>query len=370
MSATASRTRVNPCASSALSAASSAANQGMEALVFTGGHSGNRFAGTPLGHLVVPVPANYLRGIDEQRRDLESEWPSYLAGEWRLTGWWYYYLYALAVKVPLGIWALVFWSVGLTLFRHRSSAAIVDELGLWLPAMAVLVLVSSQTGFNHHMRYVLPLFPFVVIATTKTAYYFRAGRWLASSLVASCFFWALCSSLLAYPHSVSYFNEAAGGPGNGNAHLLDSNIDWGQDLLFLRDWLQKHPEARPLGLAYMNTVDPRIVGLEFDLPPPGMASSLSSGEQAAHETAGPQPGYFAVSVNFIRGMAYQAPNGRGSWHSVSAQDYVYFRQFQPSAKAGYSIFIYRISLEEANEVRRNLGLPCLGPDTGVQPQGP
>ena len=78
-----------------------------DALVFTDGLSGNRFAGTFLGQLIVPLPANYLRGIDEQRRDLESRWRSYLAGEWRRTGWWYYYLYALAVKVPLGIWALV-----------------------------------------------------------------------------------------------------------------------------------------------------------------------------------------------------------------------------------------------------------------------
>ena len=37
---------------------------------------------------------------------------------------------------------------------------------------------------------------------------------------------------------------------NGPAHLLDSNIDWGQDLLYLKDWLDKHPQARPLGLAY------------------------------------------------------------------------------------------------------------------------
>jgi len=50
-----------------------------------------------------------------------------------------------------------------------SDARFLDELTLWLPALAVLALVSSQTGFNHHMRYVLPLFPFALIAASQTA---------------------------------------------------------------------------------------------------------------------------------------------------------------------------------------------------------
>ena len=71
-------------------------------LTGTSGHPGNRFRGGWLGRLVVPVPAEYLRGIDAQRNDFESEFPSYLAGQWRTRGWWYYYFYALAVKEPLG----------------------------------------------------------------------------------------------------------------------------------------------------------------------------------------------------------------------------------------------------------------------------
>jgi hypothetical protein len=61
--------------------------------------------------------------------------------------------------------------------------------------------------------------------------------------------WSIASSLGVYPHSLSYFNELVGGPANGHAHLLDSNIDWGQDLLLLKEWLDAHPEASPLGLA-------------------------------------------------------------------------------------------------------------------------
>jgi hypothetical protein len=68
---------------------------------------GNRFAGTLWGRLPIPVQANYLLGIDRQKYDFdEAVFWSYLRGRWRQGGWWYYYLYALAIKEPLGTWLL------------------------------------------------------------------------------------------------------------------------------------------------------------------------------------------------------------------------------------------------------------------------
>ena len=46
--------------------------------------------------------------------------------------------------------------------------------------------------------------------------------------------WAVVSSLAVFPHSVSYFNEPAGGPENAAAHLIDASVDWGQGMR-LRD---------------------------------------------------------------------------------------------------------------------------------------
>ncbi len=78
---------------------------------------GNRFAGTWLGALPVPLPKNYVLGIDLQKRDFERGFWSYLRGQWRYGGWWYYYLYGLAVKVPLGTWALAIAAVLASLGR-------------------------------------------------------------------------------------------------------------------------------------------------------------------------------------------------------------------------------------------------------------
>jgi len=311
--------------------------------VYQFGAGSNRFADTWLEALPVPLPKNYVAGIDLQKWDFERKMWSYLRGEWRLGGWWYYYLYALAVKVPLGTWALVVLAAGVGLFARGYAAPWRDELMLLAPIAVVLTLVSSQTGFNHHLRYVLPIFPFAFIWTSKVA---RAvelrNRWVAS-LAGGALLWSMASSLYYYPHSLSYFNELAGGPKRGHEHLLDSNIDWGQDLLYLKRWLDEHPEARPLGLAYcLPFLDPSIAGIESTLPPPGPEGRTVRGRDP--EQLGPKPGWYALSVREIRGR-----HGR----------YAYFLRFEPVAMAGYSIYIYHITLDGANRVRRELGLPEL-----------
>lgn len=286
---------------------------------------GNRFRGTWLADVPVPLPREYVAGFDVQQRDLEGEamQPSFLAGEWRRGGWWYYYLYGLAVKVPVGTLVLVLWGLYLALRRSRLSAGPADELTLWLPVVAVLAAVSSQTGFNHHVRYVLPAAPFACVATGKLAGYFDRRSPRSSVAVVVLFLWAAVSSLSAYPHSLSYFNELAGGPDRGYEHLQDSNIDWGQDLTFLKAWADAHPGARPLGLAYHNYVDPRVVGAEYSFVP-----------------ADPAPGWYAIDVRNL-----MAPAGR--CHA--------YQRFVPVAKAGYSIFIYQISPEDADRVRHATG---------------
>lgn len=311
-----------------------------------GGHDapavGNRFHDTWMAAVPVPLPADYLSGIDLERRDFEGHMPpSFLAGEWRQGGWWYYYLYALAVKVPVGTLLLVFWSLLLFVLRRPASARFLDELTLWLPALAVLALVSSQIEYNHHMRYVLPLFPFVLVAASKLAYYLHATHWKRGLVVLALLLWSIGSSLAVYPHSLSYFNELAGGPDNGRRYLLDSNIDWGQDLLYLKEWVEAHPETRSLGLAYYNFIDYRVCGTEFADVPPDAPSGMSA-EEMKNARVGPYPGYFAVDL-----------------HSLTEGPYTYFERFKPLAKAGYSIFIYHITSEQADQARREMGLPPL-----------
>ncbi len=359
---------------------------------------GNRFASTWFGELLVPLPANMVYGIDAQRYDFEQGLPSYLRGEWADHGWWYYYIYAMAVKEPLGTWCLVTLAVGTTIFGRKkwikpvSSMGRIDgprqncylitwrdEVVMLMPGLVILIFVSSQMGFSVHSRYIIPALPFLFVWLSKVAQVFEVRpftpkRLVIMAVVGFSLIWSVGSSLSIYPHSLSYFNELAAilptpadasyptpicrnnknsnnlsaiisaGPCNGPCHLLDSNIDWGQDLLYLKEWLDGHSAVKLDGLACWSSYPATLAGIpETPYPPPGLCKYKNCSKQV-NESRGPKSGWYAVSVNYIYSRDRQ---------------YRYFLHFQPVAMAGYSIYIYHITLDEANQVRRELGLPEL-----------
>jgi hypothetical protein len=321
------------------------------------GETGNRFASTWLGAIPIPLPANYLIGVDEQKRDFEQKTWSYLRGEWRLGGWWYYYLYAFAIKVPCGTLVLVCMSTAMAIRKGfcsfsrsigdvssgtRISQAI-EDLGILIPPLAILFLVSSQTGVNHHLRYILPALPFLFVWAGRAGQFL--GRLSARGIaVALCVVWATVSSLSIYPHSMSYFNELVGGPKYGHLHLcgelVDSNIDWGQDLLYLKRWLDSNPTARPVRIAFNGPCDPSLFNISYDQVPPSLTAPAARHLDESH--IGPVPGWHAISVSML--------------HRRDRM-FDYFDEFQPVAMIGYSIYIFYIEEADANRVRQRLGLP-------------
>ncbi|TWT37162.1 Dolichyl-phosphate-mannose-protein mannosyltransferase [Posidoniimonas corsicana] len=235
-----------------------------------------RFSNTWVGELPVPVPKNYLLGIDIQQKAFERNGrPSYLRGEWRNNGWWYYYLYAGLIKVPVAALLLAFLAAMLWLKQRVAPTADRtlpkaprDELVLLFPTLLIFCVVSSKTGFSEHFRYALPAFPFLFIwiggifrdsdrnslhtefdrakeyalITSRAARRLRVPlRWITPAVMLA---WLSASSLWIYPHSLSYFNETVGGPLNGAKHLLGSNLDWGQDYYYLESWCVTNPDLR------------------------------------------------------------------------------------------------------------------------------
>ncbi len=290
----------------------------------------NRFAGTIAGNLPVPLPANYVRGIDVQKCDFERGKWSYLRGEQKKGGWWYYYLYGLLVKTPIGFLGLIFYAFfqAIVSFRKVKNTSLLNELILLLPAVFILLLISSQTGFNRYVRYALPAMPFIYIFTSRIICRFKNGV-LSASLVSGLLLLGIIEASLILPHSMSFFNIAAGGPVGGPRHLVDSNVDWGQDLLFLKKWYDDNPDARPLHVAYFPEWDiaPSTAGIECSRVP---KQDLSSNWDIQNMP----PGWYAVSVNYLYGYHYF-----GNDEPV----YEYFRSMKPVARAGYSIYIYRIN---------------------------
>jgi hypothetical protein len=202
------------------------------------------------------------------------------------------------------------------------------------------------------------MLPFALVLTGRAGQALADKRPLIAVLVGPLLAWSVASSLWGYPHSLSYFNGLAGGPKRGHEHLYDANIDWGQDLFYLKKWYDRHSEARPFHLAYYGSMDPRLVGIEFSLPPRNLAAAgLKPG--ALSDQGGPQPGWFAVSVHLPRTSRSRVPDGQGGRVPVDAPDYDYFLRFRPVAMAGYSIYVYHVQCDEANAVRKQLGMPEL-----------
>ena len=116
----------------------------------------------------------------------ECDWSADVcsSGLWKQHGWWYFYAICAAIKVPLGTWALGILAVTLRLGHMAPRVASVapvsgqvkpterrivwlDEVVLVAPAALLLIVVSSQSGFSRHFRYVLPAFPFLFIWISK-----------------------------------------------------------------------------------------------------------------------------------------------------------------------------------------------------------
>jgi hypothetical protein len=212
----------------------------------------NRFADSWIGALPALLPADYVYGIDTQRRDFEGKYRSYYFGVWRDHGWWSYYVVALILKEPVAIWGLAAILI-VGAFRGRQRRVQWREVVLFTPGVAVLLLVTSQTGFNHHLRYILPFFPVIYLVASRSV----AGGGKCNRRLAAAFcLWYAASSAAMLPRSYAFFTEAIGGAKNGWRYLGDSNIDWGQDLLAVRDWAKFHRDNKPLWIIYtMPNVD-------------------------------------------------------------------------------------------------------------------
>jgi hypothetical protein len=300
---------------------------------------GNRFADCWFGAMPVPLPRQYVLGLDHQRRDFEVfPMKSYLRGEWKQGGWWYYYLYALVIKTPLALLCLLclvaLFGLHDMLCDCRAAGCDLIFMGgpdrwwgiaiLVAPAVNVFVLASAQTTFNHHFRYVLPVLgPMFVLASSLAERARRSRRGGLGAIVIVCLAWMGVSSVRHGWESLSYFNELIGGPKAGRFHLLHSNLDWGQDLLRLKAWQAEHPDLPALTVAYCGLYEPADLGLRVN--------SVAA-DKIASKSETREPTWYAISVNYLMGS---------EWPPVPF-DCSAFATREPCALCGASIAVFRV----------------------------
>jgi hypothetical protein len=204
-----------------------------------------------------PVPEAFpllLGGIEALVVHNHSGHLSYLFGELRTTGWWYFYLVALVVKTPLPLLAMGLGGLGLLVrdgVRERDAALLAPVL----LTFAILLFASVFSHINIGIRHVLVLYPFLAIAaayacvvTIRAAPQGTGLRFAALGVTL-----LLCAEGVivarAWPDHLAYFNLLAPEP---ERVLVDSDLDWGQDLQRLSRRLAEL-RVPSVSLAYLGT---------------------------------------------------------------------------------------------------------------------
>lgn len=270
------------------------------------------------------LPEAYLFGLAHTLKSAEAR-VAYLRGELRTKGWWYYFPYVLLVKTPLPVLLLCALGTLGWYARYRSSdpPSGRPNLETLQPIAAFLFIyacaaIASSINIGH--RHLLPVYPFLFLIAAGAARFFRAGApALPKTLVCLLLLLHAAGSLRAWPHYLSYFNLPAGGPAQGWRHLSDSNIDWGQDLVHLRRYLDRHPALLPQGqhlkLAYFGMADPSHYLGTVDMLPSSPAFQPDVVAAMAPERDDPvpvpiTPGIYAISVTLLTGLYLPEP---GPW---------------------------------------------------------
>tara|TARA_B100000809_G_scaffold247047_1_gene275653 strand:+ start:1028 stop:2707 length:1680 start_codon:yes stop_codon:yes gene_type:complete len=265
--------------------------------------------------------------LTSQLWDLSSGHEAFLAGQYSTEGWWYYFPAAFLVKTPVPTLLLSAWGV-LRLLQDRARSW--DHGLLLVPPVLFFTAFVLSEGKAIGLRYLLPVYPFLFVVTgaaIRTAWR-TAPAWRRHAIL------GLCAALLLtvtriHPDHLAYFNELTGGPDGGHRILVDSNLDWGQDLKGLKTWMDEQGVAR-IKLSYFGSADPALYDLEYDWLP-----SYILPNHGTTSVELPTTGWLAISVTNRVGV-YMDMYGHGKGL------FDWLKLYEPVARIGHTIWIYHI----------------------------
>ena len=303
---------------------------------------------------VLRAYAQYLLGVAMVFMRVAGGNTTYFLGEVSNQAWLHYFPVVFLLKVPTAMLAFILLSFAafkLRIYRIFRSIGLKNTFGS-MPqkildnfdevAMLLFIIfywVISVTGnLNIGVRHVLPTFPFMYLLIAG-----QMKRWLQGApeikniypltaviqlikfyvknagktmLIIVLLLWYIVSFLGIYPHYIAYFNEFAGGPANGYKSVVDSNLDWGQDLRRLKKFVEEK-NIEHIKVDYFGGSD-----VEY---------YLGNRAEIWHADNGETTGWLAVSATFMQ-------TSRAYPHA----SYAWLDEYEPVAKIGYSIFVYNI----------------------------
>ena len=274
------------------------------------------------------VPEAWIYGQLFVLNNLQRE--AYLLGAYSDNGFWLYFPIAFAVKTPMPTLILFV----LTLILWWTKKLDRDKVNFLLVAITVYFLLAVLSRLSIGVRHILPIYPFLYVLVGGTVgQLWRSRRAVNRGAILFLGLWALWSTMSSYPHLIAYFNELAGGPRNGHKVLLDSNLDWGQDLKGLKTWMVKNQVAKIqfIYFGFHNEAEPRYFGIDGQFLPGSWVSTSAISDKYADPSD-----YLAISANHLFGRHYIRGQRRVDFLKP-------FLALSPAAVIGHSIYVYRVS---------------------------
>ena len=280
------------------------------------------------------LPTDFLMGIYWQLHHSSQGHPAGLLGMHSQRGWWYYFPVAFALKTTIPFLLLSIGSLAWALYRvfyKREN----QLLFLVLPFAAYTAFVM-MSPIDIGIRYYLPAFSFLFIlggALLDSLLRLKVYGQKRMALVAVVFVavsWMGWEAIRAYPNYMPYMNQLA----SGRPHwwyLSDSNVEWGESVQELAEYLRARGETRTRGLLLGGYATLGFYGVEYldALAPP--ASS--------------PPRYLVLGASFLNGSTVPGYDidGKRVSDNVRVNTFAEFRDRVPEAVIGDSIYVYRLS---------------------------
>ncbi|MES1195022.1 MAG: hypothetical protein ABUL65_03945, partial [Opitutus sp.] len=262
------------------------------------------------------LPEGWLYGLAFVLQHAQAR-AAFLDGDYSIFGWVEFFPKAFLYKTPLSLLAGLAGAAVLLLLRLREStrAQVAGHLYRVAPLLVlfgVYWLFSLTSHLNIGHRHVLPTYPVLYVfcgalgwAVVRAWQQSRATGLAGAAMLAGLLGWHAAVAAKIHPHYLAYFNPAIGGPAEGYRHLVDSSLDWGQDLPALRQWLEAHRQpGERVYVSYFGSDEPARFVRDAVLMP-----RLSTFDRP-RPWYWCEPGLYAVSATMLQ-QVYMT--GQGSW---------------------------------------------------------
>jgi len=308
------------------------------------------------------LPEAYLYGFAHTNMDPLMR-RSFLRGHYSPQRFRSAYFWAFVLKTPIPTMFAITAAIIFAVVRRT-----VRTWNFFFIASAIVVFFMSITVFaagNVSHRYLLPIYPLLYLfCGVLGAEWLRLSPTRRRIIAISAVLLIVVSSQFVFyppwrpatihPHYLAYFNEFAGGPWNGYRTLVDSNLDWGQELKDLRSWLAARNVTEPIWLSYFGMADARwyqishinvpkvLGGYVLEASPYSTLEDSGAADKAVQKFLDDlRPGqYLAISATNLAAV-YLGPHTRAVWkHLLRSCTYV--------DQVGYSMLIFRLGREEPN----------------------